>query len=79
MCAKLLYDRILVLVHVGRRDATSKAAQRAVNMLPGVRRYLMRERVHHIQRRRRKRPEMDRLGTVIDHMEKSALLADISV
>ena len=44
MFAELSYGRVLALVRMGRRDAASEAARRAVNILPEVRRYLMRER-----------------------------------
>ena len=44
MFAELPYGRILALVRMGRRDAASEAARRAVDILPEVRRYLMRER-----------------------------------
>ena len=44
MFAELPYGRVLALVRMGRRDAASEAARRAVNALPEVRRYLIRER-----------------------------------
>ncbi|MYK29142.1 MAG: hypothetical protein F4048_10820 [Gammaproteobacteria bacterium] len=44
MFAELPYGRVLALVRMGRMDEAAEAAQVAVDRLPEVRRYLMRER-----------------------------------
>ena len=44
MFAELPYGRVLALVRMGRMDEASEAARLAVDRLPEVRRYLMRER-----------------------------------
>ena len=55
MFAELPYGRVLALVRMGRMDEASVAARLAVDRLPEVRRYLMRERarqprtdLHHV-------------------------------
>ncbi len=55
MFAELPYGRVLALVRMGRMDEASEAARLAVDRLPEVRRYLMRERarqprtdLHHV-------------------------------
>lgn len=68
MFAELPYGRVLALVRMGRRDAASEAAQRAVDMLPEVRRYLMRERAH--------QPRIDPYGIALGSKEQAWIYRD---
>ena len=63
MFAELPYGRVLALVRMGRMDAASEAARRAVNALPEVRRYLMRKRA--------RKPRIDPHGVVPGSKEQA--------
>ena len=49
MFAELAYGRVLALVRLSRIDEATEAAQLAVDRLPEVRRYLMRERARQVR------------------------------
>ena len=65
MFAELPYGRVLALVRMGRMDEASDAAQLAVDQLPEVRRYLMRERAA--------RPRMNSYGVALGSKEQAWL------
>ena len=68
MFAELPYGRVLALVRMGRRDAASEAARHAVNALPEVRRYLMRERA--------RQPRIDPYGVALGSKEQAWIYRD---
>lgn len=68
MFAELPYGRVLALVRMGRRDAASEAARRAVDALPEVRRYLMRERA--------RQPRIDPYGVALGSKEQAWIYRD---
>ena len=68
MFAELPYGRVLALVRMGRMDAASEAARLAVNRLPEVRRYLMRERA--------REPRMDPRGVALGSKEQAWIYRD---
>lgn len=68
MFAELPYGRVLALVRMGRMDAASEAARRAINALPEVRRYLMRERA--------RQPRIDPHGVVLGSKEQAWIYRD---
>ena len=68
MLAELPYGRVLALVRMGRMDAASEAARRAVNALPEVRRYLMRKRA--------RKPRIDPHGVVLGSKEQAWIYRD---
>lgn len=68
MFAELPYGRVLALVRMGRRDAASEAARHAVNALPEVRRYLMRERA--------RKPRIDPYGVALGGKQQAWIYRD---
>ena len=68
MFPELPYGRVLALVRMGRRDAASETARRAVNTLPEVRRYLMRERA--------RQPRIDPYGVALGSKEQAWIYRD---
>ncbi|MCZ0942012.1 MAG: hypothetical protein OXJ53_03025 [Gammaproteobacteria bacterium] len=68
MFAELPYGRVLALVRMGRMDEASEAARLAVDRLPEVRRYLMRERA--------RQPRMDPYGFALGSKEQAWLYRD---
>ena len=68
MFAELPYGRVLALVRMGRRDEASEAARHAVNALPEVRRYLMRERA--------RQPRIDPYSVAVGSKEQAWIYRD---
>ncbi|MCY3792862.1 MAG: SEC-C metal-binding domain-containing protein [Gammaproteobacteria bacterium] len=68
MFAELPYGRVLALVRMGRMVEASEAARLAVDRLPEVRRYLMRERA--------RQPRMDPYGFTLGSKEQAWLYRD---
>ena len=68
MFAELPYGRVLALVRMGRMGEASDAARLAVDRLPEVRRYLMRERA--------RQPRIDPYGVALGSKEQAWLYRD---
>ena len=68
MFAELPYGRVLALVRMDRLDEASEAARHAVNALPEVRRYLMRERA--------RQPRIDPYGVALGSKEQAWIYRD---
>ena len=68
MFAELPYGQVLALVRMGRRDEASEAARHAVNALPEVRRYLMRERA--------RQPRIDPYSVAVGSKEQAWIYRD---
>ena len=68
MFAELRYGRVLALVRTGDREMAAQAARYAVDALPEVRRYLMRERV--------RKPRLDPIGVAVGGKEQAWLYRD---
>ena len=68
MFAELPYGRVLALVRMGRRNEASEAARHAVNALPEVRRYLMRERA--------RQPRIDPYSVAVGSKEQAWIYRD---
>ncbi|MCY3989168.1 MAG: SEC-C domain-containing protein [Gammaproteobacteria bacterium] len=68
MFAELRYGLVLALFRTGRKSAASAAARRAVEDLPEVRRYLMRERA--------RQPRIDPHGFALGSKEQAWLYRD---
>ncbi len=68
MFAELPYGRVLALVRMDRLDEASEAARHAVNALPEVRRYLMRERA--------RQPRIEPYGVALGSKEQAWIYRD---